>query len=267
MSEQLEKVLSIENLFVAYQDKLVLENISFQINRGDFWGILGPNGSGKTTLLRSMVGLVKPLSGKVKVFGFAPDDLGAHRDRIGYVPQHVSIDYNFPIKVRDAVMLGRSRKIGIGKRPKEADRQAVSRALELVEITGIADRQIGRLSGGQRQRVLIARALALEPELLLLDEPTAALDVGATQSFYEWLHSMHEQMQLTLVIVSHDVGVVSRYVSALACLNRKMVAHGLPAEVLNKVTLEEMYGCDALFFDHGKVPHLVVSSPQEAHTH
>jgi len=267
MPDHSNTVLAVENLYVAYQDKIVLEDVSFQICRGEFWGILGPNGSGKTTLLRSMVGLIQPLSGRVRVFGLAPNSLGAHRDQIGYVPQHVSIDYNFPIRVEEAVMLGRSRKIGLGKRPKAEDHHAVHRALELVEMDEYANRQIGRLSGGQRQRVLIARALALEPELLLLDEPTAALDVNATQSFYEWLHSMHAQMNLTLVIVSHDVGVVSRYVSTVACLNRRLVAHGLPNEVLGKDTLEEMYGCDAIFFGHGQIPHMVVAGPSARHDH
>lgn len=247
------------NLCVAYQDKIVLEDISFHIHAGEFWGILGPNGSGKTTLLRAMLGLVEPFSGSITIFDKPPKQLAHDRDRIGYVPQHAVIDFQFPIHVRDVVLLGRSRKIGLGRRPEKNDKEAVERALELVEISDLADRQIGRLSGGQRQRVLIARALALEPDILFLDEPTAALDVNAAESFYEWLHSMHERMNLTLVLVSHDVGVISRYVSAVACLNRKLVAHGVPAEVLSSEAIENMYGCDAMLFGHGDVPHMVVA--------
>jgi zinc transport system ATP-binding protein len=252
-------VVNIQHLYVAYQDKLALEDVTFAIGRGEFWGILGPNGSGKTTLLRTMVGLLKPLSGDVQLFGQSIANLGKERERIGYVPQHTHIDIQFPIKVKDVVMLGRCGKIGIGKRPGKQDWTAVNEALELVDLVELADRQIGQLSGGQRQKVLIARALALRPELLLLDEPTAALDVGATESFYAWLHQMHTRLNSTLVIVSHDVGVVSRYVTAVACLNRTLVAHGLPGEVLSQDALEGMYGCDAMFFRHGDVPHLVVS--------
>ncbi len=260
-------VIACENLSVAYQDKLALTNITFSIQRGEFWGILGPNGSGKTTLLRTMLGLIEPISGSITLFGRQPADLGVLRDRIGYVPQYAQIDFNFPLRVRDMVMLGRSHKIGLGRRPGAEDWRAVDQALERVEMNDLAQRQIGRLSGGQRQRALIARALALEPELLLLDEPTAALDVGATEGFYEWVHHMHQQMQMTLILVSHDVGVVSRYVSAVACLNRRLVAHGRPQEVLGSDALEGMYGCDAIFFQHGEVPHMVVPTPAHGHSH
>jgi zinc transport system ATP-binding protein len=263
MQQKIDSIISAQHLSVAYQDKLVLEDITFDIHRGEFWGILGPNGSGKTTLLRAMLGLMTSISGSITVFGKRPHNLGAERDRIGYVPQYAKIDFNFPIRVRDVVLLGRSRKIGLGKRARLLDKKAVAKALELVEISDLADRQIGRLSGGQRQRVLIARALALEPEILLLDEPTAALDVNAAESFYEWLHSMHEKMKLTLVLVSHDIGVVSRYVSAVACLNRTLVAHGLPSEVLASEALEQMYGCDAMLFGHGAVPHMVVKPGED----
>ncbi len=254
-----EIIVRAEHLSVAYQDKLVLEDITFDIHAGEFWGILGPNGSGKTTLLRAMLGLNEPFSGSITMFGKNPHELGSERDRIGYVPQHAIIDFNFPIRVKDVVLLGRSRKIGIGHRASQSDKDAVAQAMEFVEITDLADRQIGRLSGGQRQRVLIARALALQPSILLLDEPTAALDVNAAESFYEWLNNMHEKMNLTLVLVSHDVGVVSRYVSSVACLNRTLVAHGVPSEVLAGGALEKMYGCDAMLFGHGKVPHMVVT--------
>ena len=254
-----EILIRAANLYVAIQDRLVLEDISFSIAAGEFWGILGPNGSGKTTLLRTMLGLIEPMSGSISLFGKTPQLLGQDRDRIGYVPQHAIIDIQFPIHVRDVVMLGRSRKIGLGKKPGKADKEAVDRALELVEISDLAQRQIGRLSGGQRQRVLIARALALQPDILFLDEPTTALDVNAAESFYEWLHAMHKKMNLTLVLISHDVGIISRYVSAVACLNRRLVAHGLPSEVLNGEAIEGMYGCDAMLFGHGDVPHMVVT--------
>lgn len=263
MSENIDNVVVASQLYVAFQDKFVLEDINFKIKRGEFWGIIGPNGSGKTTLLRTMLGLIEPAMGYVTLFGQKPKDLGAKRDLIGYVPQHASIDFNFPIQVKDVVLLGKSRKIGIGKRAGKGDKEAVDKALQLVDITQLADQQIGKLSGGQRQRVLIARALAMEPEILLLDEPTAALDVGTAESFYEWLHSMQKKMNLTLVLISHDVGVVSRFVTVVACLNKKLVAHGVPHEVLGHENLEKMYGCDAMYFGHGDVPHMVVVNEQK----
>ncbi|MBN1540930.1 metal ABC transporter ATP-binding protein [candidate division KSB1 bacterium] len=253
-------VIDLQNVSVAYQDKIVLQDITLSVSPGAFLGILGPNGSGKTTLLRTMLGLTDPFDGTVRVFGKEPKKLKRLREKIGYVPQQSHIDLTFPIQVKDVVLLGRAYKMGLGKRPHNQDREAVEEALELVHMTDFADEQFGRLSGGQRQRVLIARALALQPDLLMLDEPTAALDVGAAESFYEWLHNTHKNLGLTLVLVTHDVGVVSRYVTAIACLNKRLVAHGLPENVLTEEGLQAMYGCDAVFFHHGKVPHLVVST-------
>ncbi|HPG38083.1 MAG TPA: metal ABC transporter ATP-binding protein [bacterium] len=254
-------IISVENLSVEIEDKLILKDVTFNICEGEFWGILGPNGSGKTTLLRTLLGMIQPVSGSIRVFDAAPDKLGNKRQLLGYVPQHMTIDYHFPISVKQVVMLGRCGKIGLGKRPRAEDHTAVDKALQQVQLTHLMDRQIGRLSGGERQRVLIARALALEPKILFLDEPTAALDVGATESFYEWLNSMHSGLHLTMVIVSHDVGVISRYVNVIACLNKTLVAHGIPEQILNNENLEKMYGCEAVFFHHGKVPHLVVPEP------
>ena len=263
MSKENDVVINLEHVYVSYQDKIVLEDITFKIHTGQFWGILGPNGSGKTTLLKTMIGLIEPFSGNVTVFGKRPKELNHLRERIGYVSQHTNIDFKFPIRVRDVIMMGRYGKIRIGRKPSKNDHEAVDRAMERVGITELAKRQIGQLSGGQRQRVLVARALALEPELLFLDEPTTAMDVSASEGFYEWLHVIHKELQLTLVLVTHDVSVISEYVDSVACLNQRLICHGLPKQVLCEDSMHQMYGRDTMFFQHGEVPHLVVKRPDK----
>jgi zinc transport system ATP-binding protein len=250
-------IIQLDHVSVTYQDLLVLEDVSLKVSRGDFLAIIGPNGAGKTTLLKVILGLVRPVNGEVRVFDKTPWELNGDRRRIGYVPQMMSVDLNFPVRAGEVVLMGRYGRIGLLRQPTATDHAAALRALESVGITDLADRPIARLSGGQRQRVFLARALANEPELLLLDEPTTGVDVTSTESLYELLRGLHEA-GITILVVSHDVGVVASYVDGVACVNRRLVAHGRPDEVLNSAELAEMYGCDAMFFHHGRVPHLVV---------
>jgi zinc transport system ATP-binding protein len=252
-------VIRLDHLFVAYQDLLALEDVSLTVARGDFLAVIGPNGSGKTTLLKVILGLVRPTRGEARVFGRAPWELRDERWRIGYCPQVLSVDLNFPVRCGEVVLMGRYGRIGLLHRPSAADRGAARRALERVGVADLAERPIARLSGGQRQRVFLARALASEPDLLLLDEPTTGVDVAATESLYELLRGLHEA-GITIVVVSHDVGVVASYVDGVACVNRRLVAHGRPEEILASDALEQMYGCDAMFFHHGRVPHMVVEN-------
>lgn len=256
--------IELEHVYVAYEQTLALEDVSLQVRRGEFVGILGPNGSGKSTLLRVILGLVEPLQGTVKVFGRPPAELGHDGHRLGYVPQAVEIDQRFPVSVWDVVMMGRYGKIGLFRRPSQEDKEAVWQALERVGMKELAQRQIGQLSGGQRQRALVARALAIEPELLLLDEPTSGIDVAMAEGFYELLNDLHRSLGLTIVMASHDVAVVSQYVNQVACINRSLLVHGRPEEVMGQVSLECMYGKEAVFFAHGDVPHMVV---HKAHDH
>ncbi len=250
-------IVQLDRVWVNYRDLTVLEDVSLQVSQGDFLALIGPNGSGKTTLLKLILGTLRPSSGSVRVFGQPPWQLGAERSRIGYCPQGTSVDLNFPLRVGEAVLMGRYGRIGLLRHPSAADRAAARRAMERVGIADLAQRPLARLSGGQRQRVFLARALAGEPELLLLDEPTTGVDVAATESLYELLRGLHRS-GITVVVVSHDVGVVASYVDGVACLNRRLVAHGRPEEVLASDALEQMYGCDAVLFHHGRVPHMVV---------
>jgi ABC-type Mn2+/Zn2+ transport system ATPase subunit len=254
-------IIELDKVTVAYRAVTVLEEVSLKVHRGNFLAVIGPNGAGKTTLLKVILGLVRPVEGTVRVFGRAPWELGPERRAIGYVPQSTAADRHFPVRVADVVMMGRYGRIGPLRRPSAADREAVRRAMERTGVAHLADHSLGRLSGGQRQRVLLARALACEPELLILDEPAAGIDGPGTESLYELLHALHKD-GLTTLLVSHDVGVVASFVDGVVCLNRRLVAHGRPEEVLGSEELAQMYGCAAVFFHHGRAPHMVVPKGQ-----
>jgi zinc transport system ATP-binding protein len=255
--------IEFRGVSVRYDRMPALEDISFAIPNGSFWGIIGPNGSGKSTLVKTALGLLKPYQGEVRTLGFDPAALGSHRARIGYVPQYAELDFSFPLQVIDVVAMGLYGKIGLFRRVKQEHRVRALEALARVQMESYADRQISALSGGQRQRVLIARALVVDPSLLILDEPTAALDHGSAEGLYEWVNALHSEGHMTIILVTHDIGVVSQYVDSIACLNRTLVAHGRPKDVLSGDSLEQMYGCGAMLFGHGEVPHMVVS-PRDA---
>jgi zinc transport system ATP-binding protein len=257
--------VSFEHVSIAYRERIALEDVTFSISRGSFWGIIGPNGSGKTTLVRAIIGLIGARSGRVRTFGVDPRDLKEERSLIGYVPQSAEVDFSFPVSVTDAVLMGGYGKAGRLRRLSRELRSAAGEAMERVQISDLAARQISELSGGQRQRMLIARALVLHPRLLILDEPTAALDHTSSEGLYEWLHGLNETDGTTILLVSHDIGVVSKWVDSVACLNTRLVAHGRPSDVLTTTALESMYGCGALIFQHGHIPHMVVDA--DPHTH
>lgn len=201
----------------------VLDDVTFRIEADDYVGLIGPNGSGKTTLLKIMLGLLKPDSGRVRILGMSPVEA---RSRIGYVPQHAEIDIMVPATVLDVVLMGRLGRSSWGPRFTGEHVEKGMRALERTGVDDLARRTVSELSGGQRQRVLIARALASEAEILLLDEPTAGIDAPMEQSFHELLG--HLNKEFPIVLVSHDIGFVSAHMKTIACLNRKLVCHGAP---------------------------------------
>ncbi len=230
----------------------VLKDIDLEIMPGDFLALIGPNGGGKTTLLKVILGLIRPMSGTVRVFGRSPGD---ETGRIGYVPQMIP-GATFPVTVMEVALMGRLGLRGMWRRYTPADRLAAIHNLHLLGVADLAAEPMDNLSGGQRQRVLIARALAGEPDLLLLDEPAASVDQKTQESFFNLLALLNKK--LTIVLVTHDVGAVSSYVRTIACINRVLVSHGetLPAEAVARA-----YGCPFELVTHG-VPHRVIGSAE-----
>ncbi|HID10962.1 MAG TPA: ABC transporter ATP-binding protein [Candidatus Latescibacteria bacterium] len=245
-----EEIVSLKDVWVHYEGIAVLEGIDLSIYQDDFLAIIGPNGGGKTTLLKVVLGLVRPSRGKVRIFGSSPEKA---RKSIGYVPQYYNFDPDFPISVRDVVLMGRYGRRGPFRNYDEEDEEVTWKALEVVGMLDYRDRQIGKLSRGQQQRVLLARALATEPKLLLLDEPTTSIDVPMQTEFYEVLGSLKQKM--AIVMVSHDISVVSVYVDKIACLNRKLFYHD--SKEIRAEDLEAVYCCPVEMIAHG-VPHRVL---------
>ena len=246
-------IVDLENVDYGYDTVRVLERISLTVAAGDFLGIIGPNGSGKTTLVRLMLGLASPDAGRVRLFGVAP---GAFHqwERLGYVPQRVVIDAGLPATAEEVVATGllptRRSFRRIGRRVRADGARRVAAVLAQVGMDTHRETKIGALSAGQQQRVFIARALVTDPELLILDEPTASVDPEVQTSFYALLHHLNRERGVTLILVSHDIGVVAKEVSQLACLNRRLVFHGPPAAFLSDAALSALYGPTVRLVDH-----------------
>ena len=237
---QVSAVVDVSDVTFSYGETVAVEDISLTVEEGDFLGLIGPNGSGKTTLLHLMIGLKKPDSGSVTLFGENATEFEAG-ERIGYVSQR-STDRSgsMPVSVREAVLMGRFPHIGHG-RPGAEDRKLVDEALERVGITDLADRPIGKLSGGQRQRTFIARALAAEADLLALDEPTVGVDADSRTEFYNLLDELNEQ-GITVILIEHDVDILTEHVNRVACLNRELYHHGDTVSFLESDAIAEAYG-------------------------
>ncbi len=232
---QRENVIEIKNMTFAYEQHPVLENVDLTIAEKDFVSMVGPNGGGKTTLLKIILGILHPARGSVKVFGKPPAEVYT---RIGYVPQHAHFDIQFPVSVMDVVLMGLLDNNKIFRPFRREDKEAATLALEEVELLDLSGRPFYALSGGQRQRTLIARALAGNPDLVLMDEPTASLDLHMEAEFYELMSRLNER--LTVVMVSHDLGFVSQYVKNVVCVKGKVRMH--PTCELDGEILREIYG-------------------------
>lgn len=242
--------VELKDVSVKYGNLDALKNISLQVAEGSFLGIIGPNGGGKTTLLKVVLGLIEPEVGEIKIFG-RPLDQAV--DKIGYVPQISNFDRNFPISVLDVVLMARlGGRVRFFHQYKKDDIKKAEAVLEQLNLLQLKDRQIGKLSGGQLQRVLIARGLAVEPEILLLDEPTANVDARATSQIYQLLKELNKKK--TIIVVTHDMAAVSSYFDSLACLNERLYHHG--DKQLDQHTTEQVFGCPVDLIAHGHPHHV-----------
>lgn len=236
--------LDVQNLTVAYDGRPVLRGVNLSCPGGVVVGVVGPNGAGKSTLFKAVLGLVPMAAGSVRLFG-AP--VRQRRDALAYLPQRELIDWDYPATVRDVVMMGRVPRIGWLRRERRLDHERVDGALAEVGLTDLADRAIGQLSGGQQQRVFLARALAQEADLLLLDEPLVGVDAATEEVIHETLAGLRQQGR-TVLVIDHDLSDVSRY-DLVALVNGRLVAFGPPDKVFTRENLRRTYGGRLIFLD------------------
>jgi zinc transport system ATP-binding protein len=239
-----EYVLKIEHVTFRYERENVLEDINLTVPKGAFLGIVGPNGSGKSTLLKCVLGVLKPQQGNIYLFG-TPIESFKDWHRIGFVSQKAnSFNTGFPATVYEVVASGLTAKRGMFRFFTKKDRQAVLEAIEAVGMSDFSRQNIGELSGGQQQRVFIARAIVSNPELLILDEPTVGVDIHHVQSFYNMLDELNRRLGITLVLVTHDIGTITKKVTHVACLNKHLYFHGKAEEFekLGEQALSQFYG-------------------------
>ena len=254
MSER--KAVDVDSVSAGYNGDIIIEDVTFQIQHKDFFGIIGPNGGGKSTLLKAILGLIPLQKGTIRIFGKPPQK---GRKYIGYVAQYAEFDRRFPISVWDVVLMGRRSIRGLSPWYSEQDKRAAEHALETVELLDYKHRHISELSGGQRQRVFIARALAGNPKILLLDEPTASVDKDMRETIYHFLKEINKK--ITIVLVTHDIGVLSSYVNRISCLNRYLFTHD-DDRYISKEMIEKAYSCPVELIAHG-VPHRVLVDHQK----
>ncbi|NLG85128.1 MAG: metal ABC transporter ATP-binding protein [Firmicutes bacterium] len=252
-----EPLLSLADVSLGYGEKPVLSGVSFAVARGEFVGIFGPNGSGKSTLLKGILGLLAPLEGEIEVAGYKNRELVRARRLIGYCPQQENPG-GFPATALEVVLMGLYAKLGWFRRPGRDHRRQAREALEAVGMEEYAEHLFAELSGGQRQRVFLARALVADPAILLLDEPTAAVDIAAQASILVTIERLHRERGLTVLMVSHDINEIVHSCQKILLLHRGVVGYGPPAAVLTLSNLQKVYGPRVLVYQHHGHPHVLV---------
>ncbi|WP_026674689.1 metal ABC transporter ATP-binding protein [Alkalihalobacterium bogoriense] len=245
-----ELAIDIEHVSFRYGARNVLEDITLKVEKGAFLGLVGPNGSGKSTLLKCMLGLLTPQEGEIRLFGENITKF-KQRDKIGFVSQKAnSFNSGFPATVFEVVSMGLFAKVGMFRFLTKKHKEKVREAIHNVGMEKFIHQNIGELSGGQQQRVFIARALVSEPELLILDEPTVGVDTNSVRNFYNMLSKLNINEGITLLLVTHDIGAMTEFVTDVACLNKNLHFHGNAQEFENNHDLSSFYGHDVQLLTH-----------------
>lgn len=255
--------LQLDGVDVAYPARPALLNLNFSIPHGAQVAVVGPNGAGKSTLFKALVGLLPLQRGRILVHGLP---LGQHQDCVAYIPQREEVDWRFPVRVQDVVMMGRFGRLGWWQQPGKMDQEIIRRAMQQMGIANLADRPIGDLSGGQQQRVFLARALAQEPHILLMDEPFNGVDASTQEATLQLLEQLHTE-QVTVLVSTHDLNLAASRFEQVLLLNRKLVAYGTPGEVFIPEHLRSAFGAQVLFLNGQAIVDECCPSDEEHHHH
>jgi zinc transport system ATP-binding protein len=250
-------IVELQNISAGYEDEIILKDVNFVVNENDFIGVIGPNGGGKTTLVKVIIGLIKPITGKVI---YHQDTASESRRLIGYLPQVSHTDRNFPITVLNVVLSGLARR---SKLVNYFSKSQIAKALEMLAsmgIAGLAEKNIGELSGGQLQRVFLCRAIVSDPKLLILDEPNTFVDNKFESDLYKTLKELNKKM--AVMIVSHDVGTITYFVKTIACVNRELHYH--ESNIISQEQLAA-YNCPIQIIAHGDIPHTILKEHNHHH--
>ena len=248
-------IFDVKNLNFNVRGQSILSNVSLEIFNSEYVAIIGPNGGGKTTLIRMLLGLEAPTNGTIKIFGKKLKNF-KEWNKIGFVPQRAShVDQNFPATALDIVKMGRTAKRKLFSRESEEDIEAVNEAMRKMDILDLKDKMVGTLSGGQRQRVMIARALASNPEILILDEPNTGVDMASQQSFYKLLSRLNKEENITIVFITHDIGVIADDIGRLFTINQKAIICNNPKEAMSCEDMSQLYGIEAHLVHNHKHEH------------
>ena len=248
------KAVEFKNVSSGYEGKAVFERLNLEIAPGSFVGIVGPTGCGKSTLLKTILGVIRPFVGTVQVLGRPIHTLPA--GTIGYVPQLETVDWNFPVTVEEVVIMGLYNRMGIWPWPSKEDKMSVRRLVERLGIADCLDHHIRDISGGQQQRTFLARALVGNPKLLVLDEPTAGIDIKTQHDVLHLLAELNQE-DVTILLTTHDLNAVAAHLPSVVCFNREIVAVGSPHQIFNAEVLRKTYGADVVVIEHGD--HLLMS--------